>query len=497
MDRRRSVAARRRSLAIAVLAVALGLLGAGSASASTWKLIDLPDEGVRAALYGVSCPSPSLCVAVGGNNTIASSTDPAAGVRAWGTVHPVPLAAPLGIPSSYTYGGGQIRGVSCPSAGFCVAASFEGDIYSSTNPTGPASAWKMVPLTAEKEPNIHMGGISCPTPSFCVTVALGGKVVVSSNPGGERVDWTVIELAAPYDLRGVSCASVSLCVAVDNEGAVVVSTAPAAGPSAWVSVGQPGGLLSLNGVSCPSATLCVSANAGRVITSSNPSLTSAWKSVAAGSGLPVKGVSCPTASACAAVDNNADVMVSANPTGGSGAWSFKNVLPFNGKDGAAEGVFETNGMFAISCATTALCVAAGQEYRLLVSTNPFEDDAPKVPIRKGGRPHVVITQHPAKRVEARKGGTPVRFGFRAVGKAQRFKCKLAGRRFKACTSPVRYRVGRGKLAFKVRALAPGGGAGPIATFHFRVGKLTERPPVGSCPEGSGGSVGAPCVRARG
>ncbi|MGE0065860.1 MAG: hypothetical protein AB7T48_00755 [Solirubrobacterales bacterium] len=44
---------------------------------------------------------------------------------------------------------------------------------------------------------------------------------------------------------------------------------------------------------------------------------------------------------------------------------------------------------------------------------------------------------------------------------------------------------------------PGGGAGPIATFHFRVGKLTERPPVGSCPEGSGGSVGAPCVRARG
>jgi len=242
----------------------------------------------------------------------------------------------------------------------------------------------------------------------------------------------------------------------------------------------------------------VTGNAGRIVTSTNPAVATSWKAIAAGSGLPVKGVSCPTLAACAAIDNNADVIVSTDPTGGPGAWSFKNLIPYWETAGPNEPL-QLNGMFGISCASTELCVTAGQEYQLLVSTDPFAADEPTAP--SGGRskrPRVVLTRHPAKRVDAKKGGTPVLFRFRAAGaKARGFKCKLAGRRFKPCASPRRYELDPGKKVFKVRAIAAEGRRpGPVTSFHFRIGGITERPPPGSCPEGGGGSIGKPCVNAR-
>jgi hypothetical protein len=331
-----------------------------------------------------------------------------------------------------------------------------------------------------------------------VAAAYGGKVAVSTNPTGDRADWTLIELAQPYDLRGVSCASVSLCVVVGNEGSVLVSSEPTAGTAAWRLVGRPAGEGSMNGASCPAPALCVTASAGRIVTSTSPGDPASWKTIAAGSGLPVKGVSCPTASACAAVDNNADVIVSTNPTGGPSAWSFKNVIPY-WETAAADQPLKLNGMFAVSCATTELCATAGQAYQLMISTDPFApDQLPKPAAANSKLPRVAITRHPAKRTDAKRGGTPVLFRFRAIGaRARGFRCKLAGKRFAPCRSPRRYKLGRGKHAFKVRAIAAEDRRpGPVAVVHFRIGGLTERPPPGSCPEGSGGSIGQPCVNAR-
>lgn len=481
---------------VAGLALVLAA-GGGVAKASTWSVATLPDSEVRAAFYGVSCASTSFCVAVGGNNTIASSTNPTGGASAWRIVRPGGgFAEPFAETSSTTFGGGQIRGVSCPTPGLCVGASFEGDVYSSTDPSGPATAWKVVPLTADNEPNIHMGGISCPTTSFCAAVGYGGKVVTSTNPTGERAAWTVTELATPYDLRGVSCSSPALCVAVGNEGSVLVSTNPTGGPAAWASVGAPGREGSMNGASCPTAELCVTGNAGRMILSTTPAAAASWRVTPAGTGLPVKGVSCPTPTACAAVDNNSDVIASTDPTGGPSSWWFENVVPYTSPEQMRGGVIESNGTFGISCPTTTLCVAVGMDFKVLASADPFVRDAPKAVKRgKSKRPRVVITKHPVKRLDARKGGNRVRFRFRAIGEAARFKCKLHGKRFRICKSPTLYTVGRGKHVFRVRAIAPGGLKGPPTAFHFRVGSLTERPPVGSCPEGSDGSLRKPCVRA--
>jgi hypothetical protein len=476
---------RRRSGALLGLLLSLVLvlvLVPATASAAEWSIAQLPGGSVQAAFYAISCPDPSFCAATGGNGTIAVSTDPTGDAAAWKVGRPGGSVELPGGEGGY-YGGTQIRGVSCPSPALCVAASLDGRFYSSTNPAGdPATAWKMV-KQAESGPNIHMFGVSCPTTSFCVVAGYGGKVLTSANPTGDSSAWTVTQLSEPFDFRGVSCPTVGFCAAVGREGKVVVSADPAGGSGAWKSLGAPAGESPLNGISCPSADLCVTGNAGQILTSTAPGSAGSWKAVNAGSGLPISAVSCPSTSACAAVDNNADVLLSTDPTGGEAAWTFDNQVPFGEPEG--------NGMFGLSCPTTAFCAAAGQRYQLMTSINPFAP--PKLrPTKtgKGKRPGVVITRHPAKRIDPKKGGVKISFGFRALGKAPRFQCKLQGHRFRACKPPKRYRVGAGKSFFRVRAIGPGGVKGPPATFHFRVGRLTERGPVGSCDNAA---PNEPCI----
>lgn len=479
-------------LATAFLVLAWAL----PAGAATWRVTDLRDDEVGGPLFGVSCPTNEFCVATGSDSLVATSTNPSGGPGAWRTFHPGG-SADLEVPSG---GGGivtpgwQIRGVSCPTAGLCVGVSFDDRVFSSTDPAGGADTWKVVRRSGEKEPHTHMTGISCPSPSLCVAVAYGSKIVTSTDPTGDASAWTEIELEDRFDFRGVSCAAVTFCAAVDNEGSIVTSSNPTGPASAWVSAGRPGGTAGLNGISCPSSKLCVTGNAGQMITSTDPADPSSWRAATAGTGLPVKGVSCPTFSACAAVDNNADAIVSTDPTGGAGAWSFVNVIPPPMTPGGGQ-----NGMFGISCASTSLCVGVGAMEQIIVSRDPFAPESPKLGSQRSKRLRVVITHHPVKRVKPRRRGARVTFRFRATGKAARYECKLKGRRFRACKSPRRYRVGAGKYAFRVRAIAPGGVKGPPTTFHFRVGRLTEPQPVGSCrPKPGGFPPGMPfdpCIEA--
>lgn len=466
-------------------------VSASAAAASTWTALKLPaaDPTIKVALYGTDCPAPSLCVAVGANSTIAATRSPTGGPGNWAVTHLGGTPELVGPPDSkgpVTLAGKQIRGVSCPTPDFCVAASFDGSVYASNNPAD-VNGWRTFRLTPPKTANVHMGGISCPTASLCVAVAYGSKVATSTDPGTEG-SWVVTDLAGHFDLRGVSCASPALCVAVGNEGGIVASTDPTGGPSAWRSMGAPGGESSLNSVSCPTAALCVTGNVGQIITSTNPAGgPGEWRAVAAGTGLPTKGVSCASELACVAVDNNADVMTSTDPTGGAAAWPYKNVLKFEDPDPGFG-----NGMFGLACADTSLCLAVGQDSQILVSGDPFAPD--EVPVAKRGsskRPRVVITNHPAKRVDQKKGGVRVSFRFRATAKATGFRCKLRGRRFTRCRSPKRYRVPAGEYIFKVRAIGITGARGPVTRFRFRVGPPAERPPWGSCPEGR--DLLGPCV----
>ena len=234
----------------AITLIATLAASAGSAAASNWTERQLPPTPRSASwgppLSGVSCPSESLCVAVGGLNTLAFSQAPTAGAAKWHVVNP---SYPIGPGKTCVEGephcyepGGRLNAISCASQNFCVAVTYEGFIYVSTDPAGGAAAWSPT-VVNEGHGNTHLTAVSCPSPSFCAAVSGGyhasGKVLTSTNPTAGQ--WQVTQLGGSLDLRGVSCGTPSLCVAVAREGRIFVSTNPTGGASAWTEAGTPAG----------------------------------------------------------------------------------------------------------------------------------------------------------------------------------------------------------------------------------------------------------------
>jgi hypothetical protein len=335
--------------------------------------------------------------------------------------------------------------------------SRQGYVYASTNPTGGGLAFKTVALQPPKKPRVHVNGVSCPSPSLCVGVASAGKIVTSTDPSSGTATWSVTQLGQPLELTGVSCPSEGFCAAVSKEGGIVTSTNPAGGAATWSAPAT--GFGELLGVSCPSPTLCVTGNSADIYVSTNAAAPSSWKPTPDVTPLPIMAFSCPTNAACAAVNNNADVITSTNPTGGTGAWSFTNAIPI-----------PPNGMFGISCPSTSFCAAAGAHGQVITSTSPFGGSEP-ANLKAGGhhrRRTVKITRHPRHLVKIRGRRARVRFRFRAIGPGRGFLCKLDRRKYSRCRSPKRYRVGRGRHAFRVKAFDPGGIAQVPAVFRFWV-----------------------------
>src|SRR3954447_21824949 len=462
-----------------VLCACLLSLGSAAAAASTCSTLRLPGEAADVTLFGISCPNTQLCVAVGGNNTIASSTDPAGGASKWGVVY----AGQGAESTAANYR--QVRGVSCPSPQLCVAVTFEGQIYTSTDPTGSAAAWSVADLDPDG-PNTHLYGVSCPTVDFCAASAGGAEILTSTSPAGGASAWTETQLEGPLELRGISCASAALCVAVgDNgdtvrpelgdRGAILSSTNPLGG--AWQPA-QPPIQGNAYGVSCPSAALCVSGDLmGNLLVSTAPSSPTSWRSFDGGGSVQITDVDCPSLALCAAVDNNADVLTSTAPTGGAGAWTFTNIAPYSSPGEA----LRANGTFGVSCPSAALCAIAGNDGQIFTSTDPFAAGTPAPANAEAGgkktkhrkrpkRPSVRIAHGPPPGVEVPRGKVRVQFRFYPRHRVQvrGFLCRLDDRPLRRCRSPKHYRVSYGRHVFRVRAIGWTGLRGPVERSGFRV-----------------------------
>lgn len=110
---------------------------------------------------------------------------------------------------------------------------------------------------------------------------------------------------------------------------ILSSTNPLGG--SWQRTSQPQG--SLYGASCPAPTLCVSGNLlGDLLVSNAPIGAATWKTIDGGGSVQITDIDCVTASQCVAVDNNADVLTSTNPTGGPGDWTFTKQRPLHGRE---------------------------------------------------------------------------------------------------------------------------------------------------------------------
>jgi hypothetical protein len=454
-------------------------------AAADWQLqAHIEGESYRPnlPLLGISCPSTSLCIAVGELDTIVSTTNPTGGAAAWHQAKPTGEAnsdchahwnPPCPSPQDR-----RIRGVSCPSAQLCVAVTGEGYVYSSANPTGSGDAWQVADIDGTGR-DTHLLGISCPTASLCVAVSgeryTSGKILTSTNPTGGASAWTVTQLDESLDLRGISCGTPALCVAVAEQGRLLVSTNPTGGASAWTEVGTPGGPGDLQGVSCAATVFCVAGNAGgNLLSSTNPAVASSWRELDGGSSVQVTSVSCLTSRQCVAVDNNGDVMASTDPTGKSGDWSLTNLIPY--VEPASELDEPLNGLFGVSCVSSAFCALVAADGQIFTNTDPFAD--PAGPSKSSGRhkkklkrPKVTIAKLklPSRR-ELREHRAHAIARFYANGPVRHIECKVDRRHFHRCHSPSRFRIGKGTHALRIRAVGVTGLRGPVAVKHFWTGK---------------------------
>ena len=468
---------------------------AASAATSKWAVRQLPPKpleggsgGDQALLYGVSCPSESLCVAVGALDTIAFSQSPTAGADRWHVVFPTyeePKQSCLeeGLPAaSCSQPKGAIDGVSCASESLCVAVGYEGSVYFSADPTGGgAGAWSLGDVN-EGHGTTHLTAVSCPSVSLCVAVSGGngsaaGRVLTTTDPASGR--WQASQLGGSPDLRGVSCATPSLCLAVAKGGRIFVSSDPTGGSSAWREAGSPTAR-DLQAVSCVAALLCAAGDAGgNILTSTDPTGAGGFTEANGGGSVQMTGLACPTTSRCVAVDNNADVLTSTDPTGGPGAWTFENLVPFEA-EATDTGQFVGNALFGASCASPSLCVLVGANSRIFTATDPFAVPASSPPgaagkrVRRRPRTHLVFAERFWESSVTRHRRIKARFRFYSRDSARGFLCRRDRGRWRPCHSPLRYWVAVGRHALRVRAIGPTGLRGPAASLHFAVSRPARR-----------------------
>src|SRR5829696_4527833 len=236
-------------------------------SADDWRVADLDGDGRDTHLLSVSCPTASLCVAVSGerytSGKLLTSTNPTGGAPAWAIAQ---LDESL-----------DLRGVSCGTPTLCVAVAQGGRLLVSTNPTGGASAWRELGTPGGPA---DLQGVSCAATVLCVAGSAGGDLLSSINPTAAS-SWEETNGGVSVQMTGVSCLRTRQCVAVDNNGDVLTSNDPTDGRGAWavtrlIPYVQPPSdhelpLNGLFGVSCVSASFCALVAAdGQIFTSTDP-----------------------------------------------------------------------------------------------------------------------------------------------------------------------------------------------------------------------------------
>jgi hypothetical protein len=208
---------------------------------------------VATQLFGISCPSVALCVAVDGNGYIASSSDPT-NPASWSMYH--------------VDGTTAIDAISCPTESLCVAVDGAGHALTSTDPN--SGNWNVV--TIDPDAN-GLTAVSCPSASLCVVTEAGvdaGDIVTSTNPTGDASAWNIADIDGSTALRSVSCPTTDSCVAGDDTGDILSSTDPTGGVAAWATKNVDG-TNSISSISCPASIVCIAVDSeGNVLTGSLP-----------------------------------------------------------------------------------------------------------------------------------------------------------------------------------------------------------------------------------
>ncbi|MGN6201114.1 MAG: hypothetical protein ACTHNY_01740 [Solirubrobacterales bacterium] len=229
-----------------------------------WQPADVDGSGRDTHLMAVSCPTEHLCVAVSGERNTAgkilTSTDPTGGPGAWSELQ---LDETL-----------DLRGVSCGTPTLCVAVAESGRMLVSSNPSGGASAWREIQPGGPGD----MRGISCAGSLLCVAGNFGGNLLTSANPLAGASAWSSRNGGGSVLITGVSCMASRRCAAVDNNGDVLTSLDPLDPGESWsfenlspfrASAPGEGANNAIFSIACPATEFCAAAGAGGSIYTSD------------------------------------------------------------------------------------------------------------------------------------------------------------------------------------------------------------------------------------
>lgn len=363
----------------------------------------------NSTMRAVSCPSAGACTAAG---TYADRFGHLQGLLVTRTGGVWARAVPAALPAA-TAANPDVKlvSVSCASAGNCAAVGTyvddhgkrQGLLLTETSRTWAAGTKATLPAGAAATPAVDLRSVSCPSAGTCVAVGTyadtssdtRGLVLTATSgawaPGSTATLPTDASNSNPdVVLTSVSCPSPGNCAAVGSYGAVgrvfvdSLTTAPlliSQSSGAWTApiVHLPGGAdaagdmnASLRSVSCASAGNCAavgsfrdprtSVTAGLLI----DEVSGAWQDgvapalpagAAGNPAVDLASVSCPAAGACTAVGSYSSstgrqgLLVS----GGAGAWAGGTTAPLP----AGTAVDPAVALRAVSCASAGNCTAVG------------------------------------------------------------------------------------------------------------------------------------------
>lgn len=325
-----------------------------------------------------SCASTTLCAAVDYRGDALTSTNPTGGPSAW---NPVNVSGVSGIVS-----------LDCPNATLCVAGDDNGNIITSNRPGGGAAAWHSAHIDGPLSNGVlaDIDGISCPSAGLCVAVdscstptrascrapTSQGNVLWATNPTGGAPAWSAANIDGMTNIDSVACPTMSLCVAADAAGNILSSTDPTGGASAWHSAS-----LGLSGednaiyVTCPTTALCLASGYKTIYISTNPTGgAGAWQpSATFAHAIGIGPITCRTKSFCIAIGHVSSdhplagpvptIFSSENPTGGIADWNLVSPTPGHGSQVDPGGT--------VSCPTKSFCLAEfGPGSEVFDSLNP-------------------------------------------------------------------------------------------------------------------------------
>ncbi len=273
--------------------------------------------------YGLTCPSPRVCVAVGGVST--------------GVVYRTPNAGASWVRVAVPTGSGPLQWVSCGSTTTCVAAGWStaGSALSIFVSRDGGIAWTAVPHSSSEPTSLQT--LAC-AGTVCNAVGTGGEPYYRSTNSGAT--WT--EPPGSSSLSRVSlgsfalaCPSPSTCFATAADGILKTDD----GASSFVEVaGYPSyevGGTPLSSISCRTALVCTAAGLGgsgrAVAWTRNGGRTWSLNRIPAALG-PAVDLSCSSASSCTLVGlanptSEEPDLVAVSTTNRGASWTVRPLAP--------------------------------------------------------------------------------------------------------------------------------------------------------------------------